>query len=85
MEKKKYKSWRKSVEKDGVSKSVSVREVENGFVIDLEEYGDHEGEWKSKCKTYISTKNPLEGEKEYDEEIDLKESILKDIDNMLDF
>ncbi len=29
---KEYKTWRKSIEKDGISKSVSVEECENGFV-----------------------------------------------------
>lgn len=58
--KKAYKSWRKSVEKDGISKSVSVNECENGFIIEISECGSKNGEWIDDCKKFISTKNPLD-------------------------
>ena len=78
--KKEYKNWRKSTEKDGVSKSISVEECENGFVIRISEYCYKEGNSKDESKTFISTKNPLEGEKEYKEEIDATDEIMKAID-----
>lgn len=74
--KKEYKSWRKSVEKDGETKSVSVKECENGFIICITEEGNEEGKWEYEEKKYISTKNPLEGEKEYKEEIDATDEII---------
>lgn len=58
--KKAYKSWRKSVEKDGITKSVSVNECENGFIIEICEYGNMDGGWKDDTKKFISTKNPLD-------------------------
>ena len=36
---KERKSWSKSVEKDGITTSINVREAENGFVINVERYG----------------------------------------------
>lgn len=74
---KEYKRWRKSVEKDGVSKSISVEECENGFVIKICKDNYEEGKYKT--KTYISTKNPLESEEEYSEEIEIKDEILSAI------
>lgn len=72
---KEYKSWRKSIEKDGITKSVSVEECENGFIICISEYGEGKKGWYSEDKKFISTKNPLEGEKELKEEDNMMESI----------
>lgn len=33
--KKEYKKWRKSITKDDTTKSVSVEECENGFIIEI--------------------------------------------------
>ena len=82
--KKEYKSWRKSVSKNGIDKSVSVEECENGFIICVSEYGDKKGSWYDETKKYISTKNPLEGEEEYNKEIDVKEEIMAAIDALND-
>lgn len=79
---KEYKSWRKSVEKDGLTKEISVKECENGFYICISKYGDENGKFNSEEKRYISTKNPLEGEKEYNEEITLKDEIMESIKAM---
>lgn len=78
MSKKEYKSWRKSEEKDGVSKSISVEQCENGFVIRICKY-DYNKSDSDESKTYISTKNPLEGEKEYEEKIDATDEIMNAI------
>ena len=78
-DKKEYKTWKKSVEKDSVHKSVSVKEAENGFIVKVCEsnYGE---EYSNNEKIFISTKNPLEGEKEYTEEIDATDEIMKAIE-----
>lgn len=78
--KKEYKKWKKSVTKDDVTKSVEVCEVENGFIISICEEGRMNDEWEYNEKRYISTKNPLEGEKEYKETIDPTAEIMKAID-----
>ena len=77
-----YKSWRKSIEKDGMTKEVSVKECENGYYICISKHGDADGKYVSEEKRYISTKNPLEGEKEYNEEITLKDEIMESIKAM---
>ena len=76
---KEYKNWRKSIEKDSESKSIAVEECENGFIIRICKYNYKES-GEDYSKTYISTKNPLEGEKEYKEEIDATKDIMKAID-----
>lgn len=80
---KEYKSWRKSSEKEGVSKSLCVKECENGYVIDINEYSYKEGKSYDNSKTFISTKNPLEGEmehKEEEKEIDETKEIMEAIE-----
>jgi hypothetical protein len=77
MENKEYKEWRKSEEKDGITKQVVVKECENGYLICIGESGyknkeDYEGYFDN-TKKYISTKNPLEEEKEVDKELESKE------------
>jgi hypothetical protein len=62
------KTWSITEEKDGITKRLSVEKVENGFVITKNKYG-YEGEGEKRNyidvnKKYISTKNPLEGQKE---------------------
>ena len=76
-------TWSKRIEKNGITKSISVKSVENGYVIDINTYGRDttvEGsEYKDVCKTYVSFENPLEESKEEKEEkSDAKES-LKDL------
>jgi hypothetical protein len=54
----KKKSFSKTVEKDGRSKTIRAQEVENGWVITIEKYnGD-----KYITKKYISTENPFDRE-----------------------
>ena len=35
-----YKKWSKSTEKDGWCKKIKVEEIENGYLVCLEEYGE---------------------------------------------
>lgn len=44
--------------KEGKDKTIRVREVENGYVVDVECYCEENG---FEVKTYISKKNPMEG------------------------
>lgn len=58
---KEYKSWSKSSEKDGWTKRISVNEIENGYLVCLNEYGEKDGEYKDITKKYFSETNPLDG------------------------
>ena len=68
-EKKKYKTWSKSVTMDDMTKTIEVREVENGFIIKKCMYGHMEGsdEYIDEKKEYISTTNPMEEKEEKEE------------------
>lgn len=81
-DKKEYKRWRKSIEKDGITKSVSVEECENGYIISICREGYEGDKWIYDDKKYISTKNPLEGEEAQDKELEMKEEILESIKAM---
>lgn len=59
MDKKQYKTWAKSTEKDGYTKRVKVSEIENGFLVCLEEYGEKDGKYVDTNKKYYSKTNPL--------------------------
>ena len=61
-----YKSWSHSVNNDTEDKSIRVRQVENGFVIDVDIWKKSNKD-ESICKTYISSTNPLEGIKNVNE------------------
>lgn len=58
-EKKSYKRWSKSSDMNGVHKSLSVSEIENGFLIETSTYGDIDGKYMDDCKKYYSKTNPL--------------------------
>jgi len=74
---KEYKSWRKEVESEGLTKSVSVKECENGYYICIRKEGMKNDAYTYETKNYISTTNPLEGEKEYTEKVDVKEEVME--------
>lgn len=82
--KKTYASWRKSETTDGITKSIEVNEVENGYVIEVEKYGNigKNKEWDTIRKKYISKTNPLEAEEsskkdEFDEQFDSLKELFK--------
>jgi hypothetical protein len=60
--------FRKSVTKNGVTKSLCIKEVENGYVINIEKYGDVEGDYINEKKTYISATNPMEKEEKLEQQ-----------------
>lgn len=61
--KKKYRSWTKSISNDTVRKDISVEECENGYYICYREESTEN--WETLVnKKYISKTNPLEGKAE---------------------
>lgn len=78
------KRWEKSQTADGMTKRISVEEVENGFVITMEKYGQsgEDEKYTSECKKYISKTNPLKQEDEKTEEQSAEEKILDGLENL---
>lgn len=73
-DKKAKESWRKSVKRNGITESIEVQEVENGFIIRKEKYGEDlnsksPNKWINETKEYVSKVNPL-AEEEIDEDFD---------------
>ena len=66
------KRWRKSISlPDGTEKSVCVKEIENGFLIEMyKSWTDKNGDYKSEEKTIYSKENPL---KDMEPEIEVKD------------
>lgn len=79
---KQYKTWKKSSEIDGMSKSIEVKEAENGFVISIHKSGFDRKEnspesYVDEYKCWISTENPL-ADQEAIEDLDFdKEEIME--------
>lgn len=67
-------SWSKSIKKDGITKELKVRQVENGFLIEKCKFGDIDGKWVDEREEYISKTNPL------DESVEFKDGL----DNLLE-
>lgn len=86
LKEKKRARWSKSIEVNGVTKSISVKEVENGFVIEQCMYGrdttKKDSDYVDISKTYVSKTNPLEG-KEEDKEEQSDEFSLKGLDTLI--
>ena len=59
----KNKRWEKSETANGMTKRVCVEQVENGYVITMEKYGQlgDDEKYTNECKKYISKKNPQIG------------------------
>ena len=64
--KKGYARWSKSQEVNGVTNSITVKEVENGFIIEINKYGrdttKKDSNYYDESKSYISKTNPLDGQ-----------------------
>ena len=52
--KKKYKTWVKSSRNDEWTKEIRVEEIENGFLVCLDEYGERKGKYESHYKKYFA-------------------------------
>lgn len=70
-----------SSEKDGITKSVTVKKVENGYVICISKHGYKGDKYMDETKEYISTKNPLEKK---EEEIETPLEAQKKVYDLLD-
>lgn len=83
---KKKARWSKSIEVNGITKSLTVREVENGFIVEQCTYGrdttKKDSEYIDESKTYVTKTNPLEG-KEADEDKDNDPFTLKGLDVLI--
>jgi len=80
--KKQKQRWEKSTtDANGLRKSVSVEEVENGFIISMDKYGDVDGKYISECKKFISKENPLAAEKPKEEKSE-EDNILDALENL---
>ena len=82
------KKWEKSESADGITKRVSVEQVENGYIVTMEKYGrpsmdgDEDDKYTNECKKYISKKNPLEGMKPKTEKESVEDKILDGLENL---
>lgn len=83
MDKKQYKQWSKSTEKDGWCKKLKVEEIENGYLVCLEEYGEKDGEYQDSYKKYYSKSNPLDGK--VPDSVEGEDELESAIKNFLDY
>lgn len=58
-ETKRPRVWSRRVEENGMSRSVRVEEIDNGFIIEMNESGCKDGKYFDKTKKYYSKENPL--------------------------
>lgn len=82
--KKAYERWEKSVRIGDLTKRICVKEAENGFIVEMEVYGDvkknGKSEWISETTNYISKTNPLINSQE--DEFDKLAKSLKEMDDL---
>ena len=81
------KRWEKSETADGITKRVSVEQVENGYIVTMEKYGklsmdEDDSKYTNDCKKYISKKNPLEGIAPKTEKESIEDKILDGLENL---
>lgn len=65
-----YKKWEKSETKDGITKTMTVMQVENGYIIKYCKVTEKDGAYEEEKKCFISHSNPMETKKE-----DIKEDM----------
>ena len=52
--------FQKTVELDGITKSLTVEELDRGYLITIrKEWTDDKGGWKEETRKYASMENPL--------------------------
>jgi hypothetical protein len=81
------KRWEKSETADGITKRVTVEQVENGYIVTMEKYGrssqdSDDSKYTNDCKKYISKKNPLEGMAPKTEKESVEDKILDGLENL---
>lgn len=74
--KRNYERWSVSERSGKLTKDITVKEAENGFVIEINEYGeDAKGHYFDDTKTYLSKSNPLAPKEEASTMSKLQKSI----------
>jgi len=77
---------RKSLEQDGITTSIEVKKVENGYVVTVREcgYKKEKGneKWVDHEKVYISKTDPLEEPGEVEKKESFKESLNNALNNL---
>ena len=58
--------------------SITVEEIENGFLVCLDEYGERKGKYESIYKKYFAKENPLS-----EDDLKLDDGLDKAIDNFV--
>lgn len=76
--KKKYKTWVKSSRSNEWTKEIRVEEIENGFLVCLDEYGERKGKYESIYKKYFAKENPLS-----EDDLKLDDGLDRAIDNFI--
>ena len=76
--KKQYKTWSKSSRNNGWTKEIRVEEIENGFLVCLDEYGERGGKYESSYKKYYAKENPLS-----DDDLKMDDGLEDAIDNFV--
>lgn len=76
--KKQYKTWVKSSRNNEWTKEIRVEEIENGFLVCLDEYGERKGKYESIYKKYFAKENPLS-----ENDLKLDDGLDKAIDNFV--
>jgi hypothetical protein len=81
-EQKEYKRWTTSFEDKGIRTEYTVREVENGYVIDIYKSWTEQDCFKSESKCYISKNNPMKDPTKFTEIVEAFSSILDGIEDL---
>lgn len=77
----KKKTWAKTSKVGDYTKELRVEEIENGYLICLDEYGEVNGKYTSKYRKYYSKENPL-SEDDMVMDNGVEEAISAFLDNM---
>jgi hypothetical protein len=73
---------RKSLEENGITTSIEVKKVENGYVVTVRQDGYKKDKWINSEKVYISKTDPLEEPGEVEKKESFKESLNNALNNL---
>lgn len=80
MEKKAQKRWSKSESNNDGGKDITVREIENGYIIEIHKWSESEEDgYKSTNKEIYSKTNPIEEKDPEKEDVEFSLDSLKDM------
>ena len=79
----------KTIKKDGISKTLCVEKVENGYIITISKYGknqkEKDSEYIEECKKFISETNPLENNESDKKDSNIKSVVSSALNSINDF